>query len=84
MECCDGREEWYKNGKLHREGGPAAEYPREHKIWYKNGKKYREDGPACIYSSSAKLWFLNDRRYGKNNDFTNESWIRFVKTLIFS
>ena len=31
-----------------------------------------------------KFWALNDIEYGNTNDFTNESWAKFVKTLIFS
>ena len=29
---------WRLNGKLHREDGPAIEYPNGHKFWYLNGK----------------------------------------------
>jgi len=48
-------------------------------IYYLNGKFHREDGPAVEWSNGDKKWFLNDKYYGSNNDYTNESWIRFVK-----
>ena len=83
----DGTNEWWINGKLHREDGPAIEYPNGDKFWYKNGKRHREDGPAFERSdefNDFKMWCLNDKSYGYNNDFTNDSWSKFVKTLIFS
>ena len=75
---------WYKNGKRHREIGPAVETFYGDKQWYKNGKVHRDDGPAIEYVYGDKEWYLNDVCYGYNNDFTNESWIKFIKTLIFS
>ena len=32
-----GRKHWLKNGKYHREDGPAIEWPNGEKFWYKNG-----------------------------------------------
>ena len=74
---------YYLNNVLHREDGPAIEYVDGSKIWYKNGKRHREDGPACEYGYGYKAWYLSGKFYGTNNDFTNESWKRFIKTLIF-
>jgi hypothetical protein len=42
----NGVKEWKKNGKLHRENGPAIDIPGCSKEWYKNGQLHREDGPA--------------------------------------
>ena len=33
-----GTKFWYLNGKLHREDGPAIEYPNGDGFWYLNGK----------------------------------------------
>lgn len=30
---------WYKNGKLHRDDGPAVEYSDGYKEWFLNGEK---------------------------------------------
>jgi hypothetical protein len=49
---------WYKNGKLHREDGPAIEYNGT-KEWYKNGKLHREDGPAIEWTDGSESWYLN-------------------------
>ena len=40
---------WYKNGKHHRDDGPAIEMACGIKYWYKNGKHHREDGPAVEF-----------------------------------
>jgi hypothetical protein len=45
-----------KQGKLHRDDGPAVECATGDKAWYKNGLKHREDGPAVEYSSGHKEW----------------------------
>jgi hypothetical protein len=55
-EYPDGRKEWYKEGKLHREDGPAVEYLDGTKYWYKEGKLHRDDGPANEYSDGTKIW----------------------------
>jgi N-acetylneuraminic acid mutarotase len=62
----DGDKEWYLNGNLHREDGPAIEYDNGDKYWYLNGKLHREDGPACEYSDEYsddgdKEWYLNGK-----------------------
>jgi hypothetical protein len=35
--------EWYHNGKLHREDGPAIEYANGDKSWWRNGIRYTEE-----------------------------------------
>jgi len=34
-----GIKRWFFNGKLHREDGPAIEYPNGDNSWYLNGKR---------------------------------------------
>ena len=53
------RTEWYLNGQLHREDGPAFEGANGDKMWFQNGKYHREDGPAIEYQSGTKHWYLN-------------------------
>jgi len=38
----DNDKHWFKNGKLHREDGPALEFANDDKFWYLNGKNYNE------------------------------------------
>jgi len=79
-----GNKRYYVNNVLHREDGPAVEYANGDKWWYKNGELHREDGPALEWVSGYKAWYLNGKFYGKNDVFTDGSWKRFVKTLIFA
>ena len=57
----DGDKLWYKNGKLHREDGPAVERNGT-KEWWVNGKLHREDGPA-LELNSTKEWWVNGKRH---------------------
>lgn len=51
---------YYKNGKFHREDGPAI-HSNNCKIWYKNGKYHRKGEPAVIYSNGTKMWYENGK-----------------------
>jgi hypothetical protein len=56
-----GTKEWFLNGKLHREDGPAIIYADGTKFWYLNGKLHREDGPAVEDVDGTKKWGLNNK-----------------------
>ena len=55
----DGTTEWYLNGKLHREDGPAIEYEDGSTIWCVNGKYHKENGPAVVMMNLYKAWYHN-------------------------
>ena len=59
VDNANGNKEWYRNGQLHREDGPAIEHPNGYKAWCRNGKLHREDGPAIEYSTGGKAWWRN-------------------------
>jgi hypothetical protein len=42
----DGTREWWRDGKRHRDGGPAIEWFDGTKVWFQHGQIHREDGPA--------------------------------------
>jgi len=64
-EYPNGTKEWYRNGKLHREDGPAIEHSDGSKSWYLNDKLHRVDGPAVEYADGSKSWYLNGKHvYG--------------------
>ena len=67
-----GSKQWYLDGELHREGGPAIEWADGDKWWFLNGKQHREDGPARVWASGSKEWFLNDIKVSER-DF-KEVW----------
>jgi len=48
---------WYLNGWLHREDGPAIEWANGDRFWYLNGNKHRADGPAVELANGEKLVF---------------------------
>ena len=62
----NGTKEWYLNGKLHREDGPAIKDHYDNKYWYLNGKIHREDGPAAENKNGHKEWWINGR-FQKSN-----------------
>lgn len=57
------RTEWYQNGELHREDGPAIEHFDGTKVWCRNGFLHREDGPAIECTSGYKAWYQNGERH---------------------
>lgn len=57
----DGTTEWWQDGELHREDGPAIEFPDGTKMWFTKGKLHRDDGPAVERGNGLKRWW----RHGK-------------------
>lgn len=58
---------YYKDGKKHREDGPAVELKNGTKEWWIDGQRHRDDGPACIYKDPDEgdffyEWFRNGER----------------------
>lgn len=57
-----GTKIYRRNGKLHREGGPAYEWANGAKFWFFDGQRHRTDGPAYEgVDGSVEWWFNNDR-----------------------
>jgi len=67
VKYSDGTQKWYKNGKVHREDGPAVIYSNGTQYWYKNGEFHREDGPTVIHVDGKQYWYLNDKKYSRDN-----------------
>jgi len=59
----DGDQEWWINGKRHREDGPAIIYAIGDQRWYINGRLHRENEPAIIYANGTQSWYLNGKRH---------------------
>jgi antitoxin component YwqK of YwqJK toxin-antitoxin module len=55
----DGTKKWYKNGKLHRDDGPAVTSPNGSEWWYRNGQSHRDGGPACTFYGTS-YWYHNN------------------------
>lgn len=90
VEYDDGEKEWYKEGKCHREDGPAVELVDGTKIWYKEGKRHRLDGPAVEYRNGHKEWWIEGNQLnieiliydkifvGKEKGKHGLEWLRFL------
>jgi len=52
---------WYKNGELHRDGGPAVVRGNIEE-WYQHGKLHRDDGgPAVEIKNGTKYWYQHGK-----------------------
>ena len=70
IEWVGGKEEWWYNGKPHRDGGPAIVYEAIGlEEWRMNGKLHREEGPAVIFGNGTVEWYLNDKLFSKEEWF---------------
>ena len=65
----NGAQEWYKEGKLYREGDqPAVIYADGMKEWYKDGKLHRDnDQPAIIWADGTKFWYKEGKLHRDND-----------------
>ena len=73
-----GDKEYYIDGRLHREDGPAIEYANGDKAYYIDGKLHREDGPAIECVSGKKYYYLNDIKV-EAKDLPNYELVRLRK-----
>ena len=76
----NGDKYWYREGKYHREDGPAIERSDGTKYWYKEDKFHREDGPAIEYADGTKHWYYNG---GEIEVTSVEEFIRLVKLKVY-
>ena len=84
-------EEYFKDGKRHKESLLAVKYyfedgNKDCEYYYKDGMIHREDGPAVIFyyrngKIEGKDYYLNNIRY-TNKDIIN-NWEAFCKMQIF-
>ena len=77
---CDGTQEWFKDGKRHREDGPAIEYEDGTEFWFLDGKQHRADGPAVEHANGAKYWYYKDIYAGNGDQPEPVLWARLTST----
>jgi hypothetical protein len=54
---------YYQDGKLHRDDGPAIEsFDGKVNVWYVDGKRHRDDGPAFI-GNQRKAWYKHGKMH---------------------
>lgn len=54
-------EEWYKNGILHRDDGPAITAKTD-EFWYYEGKLHRIGGPAVVARGSPRQYWIHGQK----------------------
>ncbi len=52
---------WYKNGKVHREDGPACITEHGTKVWHIDDKKHSTDGPAVECKNGYDQYWINGK-----------------------
>ena len=52
---------FFKDGKFHRENGPAIAWKDGHTEWRLNDKLHRADGPAIIMADGTEFWLLKGK-----------------------
>jgi len=62
-----GVQEYWLNGKLHRENGPARKLLNsEYKEYWLNGERHNKNGPAIEFGGGfIKVWYLNGEEYSE-------------------
>ncbi len=60
-----GNKRWFKDGRLHREDGPAVEYCWGAAEYYINGVRHRLDGPAIIRKNGNNKYYINGINYNE-------------------
>jgi hypothetical protein len=79
----DGTKVWLLNGMLHREDGPAEEYPNGDTSWLLNGVRHRTDGPAVEWTGwgiarnpPLKEWWIHGTRIDCKTQEEFEQYMR--------
>jgi hypothetical protein len=52
-------------------------------FFFKNGKFHNFKNATYTDNNGSKEFSLNNKFYGNHNDFTKQSWRRFVKLQVF-
>ena len=85
LECRAGEKAWFRNGKQHRDDGPAVEWLDGTKEWWVGGKRHREGAPATVTAEGREVWWVNGKRHRVdgpaviNKDDTVEWWLNGVE-----
>ncbi len=68
----DGTQEWYLNGKRHRDEAAAFIGADGSQGWFQHGNYRRDDGPAYIGANGTQGWY----QHGKIHRDDGPAWIR--------
>ncbi|MEN6644002.1 MAG: hypothetical protein ABFE08_16315 [Armatimonadia bacterium] len=59
----DGSQCWHRDGRLHRDDGPAVQRPDGTLEWYLEGCRHRVGGPAIERPDGTREWYRRGRRH---------------------
>ena len=60
IEYGHGMKEWYYDGVLHRDDGPAVKLLSGGELWYRHGVRHRDgDLPAVVLTNGNRSWWKN-------------------------
>jgi hypothetical protein len=71
---------WRRNGKLHREDGPAVVYESGAQEYWLDDKRHCVEGPAIIWANGSQEWWYEGKRHREGGpaimlaDGTHEWW----------
>ena len=74
-----------KDGKTHREDGPAILYSDGGEQWRVHGELHREDGPAIVHGDGSTQWYLHGKLHREDgpavemSDGSAKWWYRHGK-----
>ena len=74
-EFANGDKYWYKEGKYHREDGPAVERANGNKEWWFEGELHRLDGPAFEHPNGTKEWLIEGKQIPTEINITNKLFL---------
>jgi len=81
VKVFDDRTEWYLDGKLHREDGPAIEDANGDREWWLSGERHRVDGPAIERADGSGVWWVDGRLHREDGpavEFTDGFKVWYV------
>jgi hypothetical protein len=58
-----GQIEYWRDGKRHREDGPAMISPNGFRQWFFNDEFHRLNGPAIEFDDGTEFWYYRDVFY---------------------
>lgn len=58
----NGNQEYFRNGKWHRQGGPALIDADGTQTWMRTNSVHRTDGPAVINADGTEEWWFNNKQ----------------------
>ena len=67
VERYNGTLNWFKDGKLHRDDGPAIVQANGTLAWAHRGELHRTDDPAVVFSNGDVDWYLHGEKLDKSH-----------------